>query len=331
MKDLPADLLQYLAGFSGTVVTRVAPIPIVTSALVALVLYCYLRKKNRLSGSFFAWLLPWRIYGHRSHRLDIKLFFLHRLTSFLKIFAFTNFSSGLAVGTVLFLVDVTGAPYRDRQVTSFDLIALTAGIALTNDFTAYWLHRAYHEFKLFWAFHSVHHSAEVLTPMTNDRIHPAEYLLSLPVYATVLGVVEGLLMYYVVGHIDFYTIGGMNAVVVVFYLAGANLQHSHIWLSYGKYLERILISPAQHQIHHSIGMDHDRKNFGQMFAVWDWAFGTLYVPKGQMDLTFGIRAQDGTRITQPHPTLIRAFIQPLIDMAGIIREYSAKYSGAPQA
>jgi len=41
-------------------------------------------------------------------------------------------------------------------------------------------------------------------------------------------------------------------------------------------LEYIFISPAQHQLHHSVAFEHHDKNFGAALAVWDWLFGSLH-------------------------------------------------------
>ena len=41
------------------------------------------------------------------------------------------------------------------------------------------------------------------------------------------------------------TILGVNAGLFLFNAAGANLRHSHVWISYGRIAEKFLISPAQ--------------------------------------------------------------------------------------
>jgi hypothetical protein len=49
------------------------------------------------------------------------------------------------------------------------------------------------------------------------------------------------------------------------------------------------MSPAHHQIHHSSDPIHFNKNLGSCLAVWDWLFGTLYVPgKAREKLSFGV-------------------------------------------
>ena len=84
------------------------------------------------------------------------------------------------------------------------------------------------------------------------------------------------------------TILNVDAALFAFYLLGYNLRHSHIWFSYPSWLSQILISPAQHQIHHSIHPRHLDKNMGFIFAFWDGLLNTLYVPTRREDLTFGL-------------------------------------------
>jgi sterol desaturase/sphingolipid hydroxylase (fatty acid hydroxylase superfamily) len=38
-------------------------------------------------------------------------------------------------------------------------------------------------------------------------------------------------------------------------------------------------SPAHHQIHHSTDPRHFDRNLGYALSIWDWAFGTLWVPE----------------------------------------------------
>ena len=72
---------------------------------------------------------------------------------------------------------------------------------------------------------------------------------------------------------------------VMFNFAAANLRHSHIWISFGR-LEKIFISPAQHQIHHSVG--HSNANLGSIFSVWDGLLGTRTYSGQKRELEFGL-------------------------------------------
>jgi len=134
-----------------------------------------------------------------------------------------------------------------------------------------------------------------------------------------MGVAQGIIFFFLVDQISPIAIGGVNAVYVVFNILGANLRHSHIWLDYGPIVDRLLISPAQHQIHHSRAPEHRDRNLGEIFAVWDWMFGTLYVPRQREQLEFGLSDLSGAPIEQPHGTFKAALLRPFVDSADAIR------------
>jgi len=102
-----------------------------------------------------------------------------------------------------------------------------------------------------------------------------------------------------------YWVLGVDVVGFALAALGGNLRHSHVWLSYGPWLERWFISPAQHQIHHSRDpRDHDR-NFGAGLAVWDWVFGSLSLAGPRRRLRFGLAAQNHG------PDLASALVDPV--------------------
>jgi sterol desaturase/sphingolipid hydroxylase (fatty acid hydroxylase superfamily) len=115
------------------------------------------------------------------------------------------------------------------------------------------------------------------------------------------------------GEIEIVAVGTVNAGYFLFNAMGANLRHSHIWLSYGPVLEHVLISPAQHHVHHSMNPKHYNKNYGEVFAIWDLMFGTLYVLRAHEDLVFGLADKHGQRIEQPYPNLRTALLDPFGD------------------
>lgn len=61
-------------------------------------------------------------------------------------------------------------------------------------------------------------------------------------------------------------------------LLDTHLRHSHVWFSYGPVFNRLFMSPAHHQIHHSVDPCHWKKNFGVKLSIWDGLFGTHYHP-----------------------------------------------------
>ncbi len=196
---------------------------------------------------------------------------------------------------------------------------LTLAFALVSDFATYLVHRASHEVSLLWCFHRLHHSAETLTPITLHRKHPLYDLTVALFRGPLLGVLQAAAVWSVGAHLDFWVFLGANVAYGAFNLLGANLRHTHIWFSWGPVLSRLFISPAQHQIHHSLALEHHNKNYGEVFAIWDWMFGSLYVPKEREILAFGLADEAGNSIPQPHNTLREAWLEPIQSAARITR------------
>lgn len=267
-------------------------------------------------GSFIRFLLPKEVYLHRSNLVDIQVFLANILVAVLGVTSAVLFTPLVVSATITSLTELTGHGASIARVTWIKSAVATIIIVLTMDFCKYWAHWLHHENRILWPFHALHHSAEVLTPLTVQRKHPVFVMVQNAFFSVVLGAATGMMLFLFIGEIDILTIGGANAAYFLFNLLGANLRHSHVWLSYGPILEHILISPAQHQIHHSRAVKHHNKNYGEVFAFWDWMFGTLYVPKEHEELEFGLADAKGNVIQQPHPNLARAFLTPFSESMG---------------
>jgi iron(III) transport system substrate-binding protein len=202
--------------------------------------------------------------------------------------------SKLALATLLFEglhVWLNGRPSLLPDAPGWVIASsFTLVLFVIDDAAKYILHRMLHKWPILWAFHKVHHTAETLTPITVYRTHPVEGVL----FALRATVVQAIA---VAGFIFFFgeraqlvTLMGANAVLFLFNATGSNLRHSHVHISYGRWLEKILISPAQHQIHHSVARRHHDKNFGAVLAVWDWICGSLHLAEARPVKRFGIDA-----------------------------------------
>ena len=55
----------------------------------------------------------------------------------------------------------------------------------------------------------------------------------------------------------------------------ARFYHSNIRTNLG-ILRYIMVTPQSHRIHHSLRREHQDKNFGAIFSIWDQLFGTQY-------------------------------------------------------
>jgi sterol desaturase/sphingolipid hydroxylase (fatty acid hydroxylase superfamily) len=161
------------------------------------------------------------------------------------------------------------APANEPQAAQYSLgllITYTLILFILDDGTRFLLHKSMHQFKWLWRLHQVHHSATSLTPFTTYRLHPLESLLYQLRASLVHGLCAGGAFYTLGFQLSGLEIWGASLWVIVFNTLGANLRHSHIPLRYG-WLEKILISPAQHQLHH--GLKTMNKNYGSFLALWD--------------------------------------------------------------
>ena len=155
---------------------------------------------------------------------------------------------------------------------------MTFGYVLVVDLAYWYAHWIMHRMPAMWEFHKLHHSAQVMTPLTEWRQHPVELLLFPAVIALFMGAFYGAMTYLFGAAAQPLTWFNLNALMLAFMATTLHLRHSHFWLPATGWLGYVIQSPAHHQIHHSDQDRHYGKNLGLVLSVWDWAFGTLYIP-----------------------------------------------------
>ncbi len=267
---------------------RIYFVYLASALLLALLVYLAARgrRSDSLLKGFFAYCFPRSVYAHKSAIVDYKYFIINKI-------AFPFFFAPLIVGSAL-VSDWTVAslqPFWDgpgREAGIGAALLFTGLTVLVMDAGIFAAHYLQHKVPALWEFHKVHHSAEVMTPITVYRMHPVDDLLSGTFVGLLTGAVHGVFALTFADGVGAITVLEVNLLLFVYYVAGYNLRHSHIWLPYPRLLSHILISPAQHQIHHSKLPRHFDKNIGFIFAFWDWMAGTLYVPRGKEDFGFGL-------------------------------------------
>lgn len=162
----------------------------------------------------------------------------------------------------------------------------TLALFLLDDASRFALHAIMHKSDWLWRIHQVHHSATTLTPLSTLRLHPLESLLYQTRGSLVHGLAAGTAFFFLGFHPDSWQIWGASIWILIFNALGANLRHSPIKMSYGR-LEKIFISPSQHQAHH--GVTTMNKNFGSILSIWDRMAGSWR--SGKEDYKWPQRAQ----------------------------------------
>lgn len=274
---------------------------LLSSFAIAIVFIYFNRKYKRVNFSSKLWL-------HPSSKLDYYYFLLSYFIKILLIFPIVISAKTVAFSVNKYLYYNFG--FNHIQSISYEMIIVlyTITIFVVSDFTRYWLHRFLHTIPLLWEFHKVHHSAKVLNPLTFYRIHPVENILYGFRYSLSIGLITGVFIYFFGSKIGLYEILGANIFVFVFSLLGSNLRHSHIPLGYFKFLEKWLISPKQHQIHHS--KKYFNKNYGSYLAIWDRVFGSLKLSHEVNVLKFGLRKEQ----MKNYESLIKIIFYPFINI-----------------
>ncbi|TMI62559.1 MAG: sterol desaturase family protein [Bacteroidetes bacterium] len=157
------------------------------------------------------------------------------------------------------------------QIKESWLTYLIAFIVL--DFAGYWVHRWSHHINIFWNLHIIHHSSEefnlacALRQSISNFVNIFTFLL---IPAALLGVPANVI-----------------AVVAPLHLFAQFWYHTqHI----GKMgiLEKIIVTPSHHRVHHAINKEYLDKNLSQIFIIWDKLFGTFQEELPDVPCVYGI-------------------------------------------
>ena len=222
---------------------------------------------------------------HPSTRLDVQLYLGRRLLWTLRG------AMGLGGAWLLATHAVRGLDARFGVLEAPDWPAwlvvglYTAVLFVGWDFSRFVLHYLAHRVGWIWAFHQVHHSAEVLTPLTFHRNHPVESALYELRGVLATGSITAVFFYVFRERAEPWQLLGIPAIGLFLNIILGNLRHSHVWLRFPPAVERWFLSPAQHQIHHTPEDAH--KNMGTWLAIWDRLAGTL-VLSGEPRERFGL-------------------------------------------
>jgi len=334
--DLREALLEPVTELLGPHHRVFAPF-IVTSLLLAALAWgranaARVDTTNRPRGTpLLRYLFPRRLLLHRSSRLDVIWLLVRGVTQALLAWPLRVSVLGVALvvcGNVRDTFGPTPAPPLAERGALF--VAFSLGLFLADDLSRYLVHLSMHRVPALWELHKVHHSAEVLTPLTLYRVHPIESWMNRLRGALTAGVVTGLFMWAFPGKLRAFEVLGVDALGFVWTALGANLRHSHVWLGFPAWAERWVISPAQHQLHHARSSSAPPGNYGSALAVWDRLLGTLVLSEGRRPMRVGLPRSERNHATSPLSMLISPVRSALAVLFGR-RPIRARAPTAPRA
>jgi sterol desaturase/sphingolipid hydroxylase (fatty acid hydroxylase superfamily) len=297
---------------------RIYFVYLATSAIAAFFVYEAARRRGGGESSFLRFLFPRHVWQHPSAWLDLRYFFFHLLIGHFLMLGLGAWSAALAFGLVTGEPSIGSFLRRTGTFSAADF-AIAAGYMFASmaviDFVAFLTHYLQHRLPILWQFHKVHHSAEVMHPISNFREHPVDNLVYKLVTGLGIGAVSGLAVN-VFGYVPSVpSLLGVPLLMLAFNLLAYNLRHSHVWLRWPGRWSMILPSPAHHQIHHSCHPDHIDKNFAFMFPIWDVIFRTYCLPEDNRDVKFGIGEGEADELG----TCLQLYLVPFRDAYRLVR------------
>jgi sterol desaturase/sphingolipid hydroxylase (fatty acid hydroxylase superfamily) len=151
------------------------------------------------------------------------------------------------------------------------LVFVIAFFAL--DFAGYWTHRIAHEYNIFWNNHIIHHSSEEFNLACALRQSISSIVKIFAIFlvpAAILGVPPQVI-----------------AIVAPLHLFAQFWYHTRHIGRMG-FLEKIIVTPSHHRVHHAINPEYLDKNYGQIFIFWDRWFGTYQEEKDEIPAVYGV-------------------------------------------
>ncbi len=221
------------------------------------------------------WLFPWRTQQAKI-RKDFWLdafymffnFFLFSLIAynaisdvFVKLF--NDLLNGIGIENLV-AIEISKWPFWTQLALMFVL----------RDFIQWNVHRMLHYFPFLWQFHKVHHSVQQMGFAAHLRYHFMETFIYRAVEYIPLAMIGFGLTDFIIVHLVALAIGHLN--------------HSNIYLPIGP-LKYIFNSPQMHIWHHAEHLPPGSSgvNFGLSLSLWDYLFGTVYMPSSGRDIKLG--------------------------------------------
>lgn len=141
------------------------------------------------------------------------------------------------------------------------------------DFAGYWVHRISHEYNIFWNNHIIHHSSEEFNLACALRQSISSIVRIFAIFllpAAILGVPQEVI-----------------SVVAPLHLFAQFWYHTRHINRMG-ILEKIIVTPSHHRVHHAINPIYLDRNYGQIFIIWDRIFGTYQEELDEVPAVYGV-------------------------------------------
>jgi sterol desaturase/sphingolipid hydroxylase (fatty acid hydroxylase superfamily) len=177
------------------------------------------------------------------------------------------------IGSIVSALDGATGLSRLRLVSGWPVLLQLAFFWVTHDLYIYWFHRLQHASPLFWRIHEAHHAVDDVDWIAGARSHALEILVN--------QTIEYAPMVLLGAHPDVILMKGALDAVWGMWI------HSNIGVRTGA-LQYFVNGPEMHRWHHSADAAQGEVNFATKIAVWDWIFGTAFLPGARKPRAYGL-------------------------------------------
>ena len=142
------------------------------------------------------------------------------------------------------------------------------------DLTGYCVHRIEHKVNYFWNHHIIHHSSE-------------EFNLACALRQSISDVVGFFTIFY----LPMALVGVPTSVIGIIAPVHLFMQfwyHTR-YINRMGILEKVIVTPSHHRVHHAMNDIYMDKNFGQIFIFWDKMFGTFQEELPEVPPVYGVK------------------------------------------
>lgn len=240
-------------------------------------------------GNYFYWLIaislavyalellfPWR-KKQPAFRQDFWLdafylffnFFLFSLVGYaavssVAVQAFNDLLAGVFGIRNLVAINIATWPHWAQLLTLF----------VVRDFIQWNVHRLLHRSPWLWKFHQVHHSVREMGFAAHMRYHFMENIVYRSIEYLPLAMIGFGIQDFILVHLFTIVIGHLN--------------HANFYLPLGP-LHYLFNNPQMHIWHHAKELPEGRYgvNYGISLSLWDYLFGTAWIPKDGRDIALG--------------------------------------------
>lgn len=145
---------------------------------------------------------------------------------------------------------------------------------LLYDFTVFFIHFLGHKVRVLWCIHGVHHTAEEmnLTVVARGSIFDVFFTPFNFIWLPILGFHPFMIF--------------VIEPVARLYATLTHINEKYVWKH--KWLEKILVTPSVHRVHHARNHVYLDRNYGETFSIWDRLFKTFQKEIKEEKIEYGV-------------------------------------------